>query len=212
MRAAADPGGLGGLLDAVPVIGIVRTATQQAAVAAAQGLLDRGVRAVEVSLTTPDGLSAIRMLRRERPEGTAIGVGTVRSVTELEASVEAGAEFIVTPTVVPAVVHAAVRAGLPSVIGASTPTEIQLAVESGANYVKVFPASQWSIGSFRDIRAVFGEIPFVPTGGVRLEDAAEWIAAGAAAVGLGSALTREDVDVGALLRAIAAARRTESDA
>jgi len=206
MRPLTGPGVLGEILDAVPVVGIVRTGDERSAVEVARRLLDRGIRAVEVSLTTPGALSAIRTLAGERPEGFAIGVGTVRTVEELERSIEAGAEFVVTPTVVPAVVGSAATRGVPTVVGACTPTEVQIAVEAGASLVKLFPASQWSVASFRDLRTVFADVPLVPTGGVGLVDAPEWILAGAAAVGLGSALSDPAADVAGLLGLLARAR------
>jgi 2-dehydro-3-deoxyphosphogluconate aldolase/(4S)-4-hydroxy-2-oxoglutarate aldolase len=206
MRPRSGPGLLGPILDEVPVVGIVRTEDEQSARDVARRLLDRGIRAVEVSLTTPGAFSAIRTLAAERPEGVAIGVGTVRTAEELERSIEVGAEFIVTPTVIPEVIGMAVARGLPTVIGACTPTEVQVAVEAGASFVKLFPASQWSIASFRDLRAVFADVPFVPTGGVRLDEAPEWILSGAVAVGLGSALSDPEADLPTLLGRLVAAR------
>lgn len=203
MRPWTDPGHLGTLLRAVPVVGIVRSADEEVAVETGMRLLDRGIRAVEVSLTTPGALSAITRLAASGTVGAMVGVGTVRTVDELEGSVAAGAQFIVTPTVMPAVVAAAAVARIPSIVGACTPTEVQVAIEAGASLVKLFPASQWSLNAFRDLRAVFAEVPFVPTGGVRLADAVDWLGAGAAAVGLGSALSDPDTDVPGLLAALA---------
>jgi len=209
MRPLTEPGVLGRILDEVPIVGIVRTEDERTAVDVARRLLDRGIRAVEVSLTTPGALSAIRTLVAERPDGCAIGVGTVRSVDELERSIGAGAEFVVTPTVIPAVVRASAARDVPTIVGACTPTEVQIAVEAGASLVKLFPATQWSISSFRDLRAVFADVPLVPTGGVTLAEAPDWILAGASAVGLGSALAGPSVDIIGLIQRLAAARTAQ---
>ncbi len=189
-----------------PVIGIVRASDAATAAAHVDRIVDLGVQAVEVSLSTPGALEAIRMsLHRHSPGEPRlgrplVGVGTVMAVDELDAAADAGARFVVAPTTDPAVIAAARRRGLPIIPGAATPTEVRLALTSGAWAVKLFPATLWSVRAFRDLQAVFPDTRFVPTGGVGPDDVDAWLDAGAAAVGVGTALTSGDLDVTHLLR------------
>lgn len=189
----------------VPVVGIIRAADPAAAAQHVDRMVALGLEAVEVSMSTPGALQVIAdAVSRTRAGGAStssvlIGVGTIMDVPQLHASIDAGATFVVTPTTDPEVVAAAVERGVPIIPGAATPTEIQRAVSAGATAVKLFPASLWSTGAFRDLRTVFPEVAFVPTGGVGAEDAPGWLAAGATAVGMGSALTSGEVDVAQLL-------------
>jgi 2-dehydro-3-deoxyphosphogluconate aldolase/(4S)-4-hydroxy-2-oxoglutarate aldolase len=194
------------------VIGIVRTSTAEAAHAAATALLQAGLRVVEVSLVTPGALEVIKDLAAVDIPGSHIGVGTVLRPDQVTAAVRAGAEFVVSPVLDAEVVGAARDQDLVVIPGAATPSEAVQARRLGADMVKVFPASAWTPEVLRDVLAALPDIPFVPTGGVTLENAPEWIGAGALAVGLGSALTRGPADhvsarvADLLARARAAAR------
>jgi 2-dehydro-3-deoxyphosphogluconate aldolase/(4S)-4-hydroxy-2-oxoglutarate aldolase len=150
--------------------------------------------AVEVSLVTPEALAVISHLVQTAPPGAYIGAGTVLSAEQVLAAQQMGAQFIVAPTVDPDVIDSAVSEGLLVVPGASTPTEATKARSPGADLVKLFPASAWTPAIMGDVLAALPHIDFVPTGGVTLADAPSWIAAGAVAVGLGSALTRGDAE------------------
>jgi 2-dehydro-3-deoxyphosphogluconate aldolase/(4S)-4-hydroxy-2-oxoglutarate aldolase len=176
------------------VIAIVRSASSDEALAAAQSLLQAGLLAVEVSLVTPEALAVISHLVQTAPPGAYIGAGTVLSAEQVLAAQQMGAQFIVAPTVDPDVIDSAVSEGLLVVPGASTPTEATKARSPGADLVKLFPASAWTPAIMGDVLAALPHIDFVPTGGVTLADAPSWIAAGAVAVGLGSALTRGDAE------------------
>jgi 2-dehydro-3-deoxyphosphogluconate aldolase/(4S)-4-hydroxy-2-oxoglutarate aldolase len=194
------------------VIGIVRTSTAEEAHAAAAALLHAGLRVVEVSLVTPGALEVIRSLAGVATPGSHIGVGTVLRPDQVAAAVRSGAEFVVSPVLDADVVAAARAEDLVVIPGAATPSEAVQARRVGADMVKVFPASAWTPGVLRDVLSALPDIPFVPTGGVTLENAPEWIGAGAVAVGLGSALTRGQADdvparvADLLARARAAAR------
>ncbi|GGT35768.1 bifunctional 4-hydroxy-2-oxoglutarate aldolase/2-dehydro-3-deoxy-phosphogluconate aldolase [Nonomuraea spiralis] len=170
------------------VFGIVRAAAPEAALAAAEAVLDAGLHAVEVALTTPRALSAVARLTEQRPDAL-VGVGTVLDAAAARAAVEAGARFLVSPSLHPEVIRAGHRYGVPVFPGVATPTEIVRALEEGADAVKIFPASAVSPSWLRDVRAALPQAPVIPTGGVSVEDAPEWIAAGAVACGMGSALT-----------------------
>ncbi|MFI7415831.1 bifunctional 4-hydroxy-2-oxoglutarate aldolase/2-dehydro-3-deoxy-phosphogluconate aldolase [Nonomuraea sp. NPDC049684] len=192
------------------VFGIVRAATPEAALTSAEAVLDAGLRAVEVALTTPRALSAVARLAEQRPDAL-VGAGTVLDAAAARAAVEAGARFLVSPSLHPEVIRAGHRYGVPVFPGVATPTEIVRALEEGADAVKIFPASGVSPAWLRDVRAALPQAPAIPTGGVTVDDAPEWIAAGAVACGMGSALTSGGPDaaverVAALLAGLAGAR------
>lgn len=193
-----EPGGAGPAAAAAVheqrLIGIVRTATAASAREAVDRLLRSGVRVVEVSLTVPDALTVIAEAADSAPAGFHVGVGTARTPSDVRAAHGAGAEFVVSPTWEVDVVAETLRLGMASVPGVLTPTEAVAAHRAGAHLVKLFPASQWTPASLRDLRAPLPDLPFVPTGGISLAAAAEWIKVGAVAVGLGSALTAGAAD------------------
>ncbi|HWM37877.1 MAG TPA: bifunctional 4-hydroxy-2-oxoglutarate aldolase/2-dehydro-3-deoxy-phosphogluconate aldolase [Streptomyces sp.] len=170
------------------VLGIVRSSTPHEAVEAGEAVVDAGLGTVEVALTTPDALSAVTRLRETRP-GAVVGAGTVLDEAAAGAAVRAGASFLVSPSLHPQVVRTGHRYGVPVIPGACTPTEIVRALEEGADAVKIFPASGAGPSWLRDVRAALPQLPAVATGGVTIESAPEWIAAGAVACGMGSALT-----------------------
>lgn len=170
------------------VFGIVRSGSAQEAATGARAVLDAGLRAVEVALTTPGALTALARVRADRPEAL-LGAGTVLDGAAARAAVEAGARFLVSPSLHPEVIRTGHRYGVPVFPGVSTPTEMVRALEEGADALKLFPASAVGPPWLSDIRAALPQAPVIPTGGVTIEDAPEWIAAGAIACGMGSALT-----------------------
>lgn len=173
------------------VIGIVRTPDADSALAATTTLVQAGLRSVEVALTNPGALEAISKARRQFPDAV-IGAGTVLDGGSAVAAIRAGASYLVSPTLSADTIAAARRYGVPTVIGTGSPTEMLTALEAGADAVKLFPASSFAPKWISDVRAALPQLPIVPTGGVTPENAPEWIAAGAAAVGIGSALTKGD--------------------
>ncbi|GAA2878083.1 bifunctional 4-hydroxy-2-oxoglutarate aldolase/2-dehydro-3-deoxy-phosphogluconate aldolase [Streptosporangium fragile] len=188
------------------VIGIIRAPDADTAADLGTRLIGAGLRSIEVSLSTPGALAAIRRLAG----GAAlVGAGTVLDAQQAGAAIEAGARFLVCPSISAEVIRSANRHGVPVVAGAATPTEVLAALEAGADLVKIFPASQSSPRSLRDLLQALPHAPLVPTGGVSAATAPEWIAAGAAAVGIGGELTRGPADqtagrVAALLAALRA--------
>ena len=192
------------------VVAIVRGDDREAAVATARDLLTAGLRAVEISLTTPGALDAIAEVVAGAPAGTLVGVGTALTAEDVRAARAAGARFVVSPIAAPEVVATARRLDLPVLPGVATPTEAVAAAEAGATAVKVFPASLWSPAVLREVRTALPWLDTVPTGGVDLASLPAWIEAGAAGVGLGGALTRApDVREAArhALEAVVGARR-----
>ncbi|WP_336216064.1 bifunctional 4-hydroxy-2-oxoglutarate aldolase/2-dehydro-3-deoxy-phosphogluconate aldolase [Nonomuraea sp. LPB2021202275-12-8] len=171
------------------VIGIVRTATPAQAVEPVRDMLAAGLRTVEVALTTPDALTAIREIVAAAPADALIGAGTVLDAAAAGAAIEAGARFLVSPSLHADVIRTGHRHGVAVIPGVATPTEIVRGLELGADALKLFPASGWSPSWLKDVRAALPQAPIVPTGGISVDSAPHWIAAGAVACGMGSALT-----------------------
>lgn len=156
----------------------------QMALAAAKG----GLSLIEITWNSDRAPELIAQLRLELPQ-CIVGTGTLLNLEQLEQAIDAGAQFLFTPHVNPTLIAAAVEAGIPIVPGALTPTEIVTAWDAGASCVKVFPIQ--AVGGTSYIKALqgpLGHIPLIPTGGVTLENAVEFVQAGALAVGLSGEL------------------------
>jgi 2-dehydro-3-deoxyphosphogluconate aldolase/(4S)-4-hydroxy-2-oxoglutarate aldolase len=149
-------------------------------------LHDEGLDVFEITLESPGALETIDSLRDE-PDLVVLA-GTVRSRDEVKAAVEAGAQACVSPTLALDVVEACVAAGVPAIPGAMTPTEIETAWRLGVEMVKVFPAARLGPEFVCDLHGPLGDIPLLATGGVDTSNAVDFLRAGAAAVGVGSAL------------------------
>lgn len=189
---------LGSLL-AHRLVAIVRGARPADFPSILEALYEGGVRAVEVTLNSPDALSLLATASSFWGDRLLLGAGTVMDATSVADAVSAGARFIISPHLDPSVVSASLAAGVISIPGAYTPTEIVAAYRLGAHIVKVFPAS---IGPayLRDLRGPLPHIPLMPTGGVTLSNIKAFALAGAAAFGVGSALvdTSGPIDFSAL--------------
>ena len=173
------------------VIAVVRAPAAVGLRAVARALVAGGVGAVEITLTTPGAIAAIAELARDAElAGCLVGAGTVLDETAARAVIDAGARFVVSPTLDHAVLRACRERAVPCMPGAFTPTEILEAWRAGASLVKLFPAASLGPGFIRDVLAPLPFVRLVPSGGVTLENAAEWIRAGAAAVSVGGALLR----------------------
>ncbi|QYC42019.1 KHG/KDPG aldolase [Nonomuraea coxensis DSM 45129] len=176
-------------LAALPVIAIIRAAGSRHLKTVLETLAGAGVRAVEVTMTTPGAAEAIRWASGGGLPGVAVGAGTVLDVASARQAVDAGAGYLITPAVLPEVIGEGRRLGVPVLPGAFTPTEIVQAWSQGAAMVKVFPAgAAGGPGYIKDVRAPLPRIPLVPTGGIRIEDVPGYLRAGAHAVGMGSPL------------------------
>lgn len=176
----------------VGIVPVVRVRSADVAYLAADALLEGGIAILEITLTIPNAAAVMRSLATRLGDRALIGAGTVLSPREVDASVDAGAKFVVSPGLDPAVVEAAHRREVPVIPGALTPTEIMTALRLGAEIVKVFPCS--AMGGAKYIRALRGPLPhaqLLPTGGVTLSTAADYVEAGAVAVGIGSELVDE---------------------
>jgi 2-dehydro-3-deoxyphosphogluconate aldolase / (4S)-4-hydroxy-2-oxoglutarate aldolase len=170
------------------VVAILRAEDASRAEEVVDVLLENGIRSLELTLTTKGALDVVERLAATVPHGTDLGVGTVLTADDVDRAVDAGARFVVSPSVVPPVIEAAVRRGIASYPGAFTPTEIHTAWTAGASAVKLFPGGTLGPGYLKAVRAPLPDIPLVPTGGVAIEAVDAWLDAGAVAVGLGSPL------------------------
>ena len=153
-------------------------------------VIEGGVDVVEVPLNVPGALEVISSLSRSFPSAL-VGAGTVMSTADARAALDAGARFLLSPVLRPEIIDAAHEAGAAAIPGAFTPTEIDACVRAGADLVKLFPADRLTPADLRTLLAALPDAKLLPTGGITAATAAEWLAAGAVAVGVGSALTRE---------------------
>ena len=174
------------------VIAIIRARKAAQTLPIAEALLAGGVLAIEITMSTPDALTAIRSVSEKLGGRGVIGVGTVLDAATCQAALAAGAEFVVSPICRPELAQIASSAQRPVMLGAFTPTEAQLAHEAGADFVKIFPADSLGPGYIKALRAPLPHLRIVPTGGVDLNTMGGFFKAGCPAVGAGSSLiTRE---------------------
>jgi len=172
------------------IVAIARGLDPDSLARIADGLLRAGIRAFEVTLTSPRALEAIAGLA-DRFVGSPlhVGAGTVMDVRAAEGAYAAGARFLVAPNTDVEVIAWSTGRGIPVFPGALTPTEILAAWQAGATAIKLFPVSSLGPLFVREVRAPMSHIPLIPTGGITLETAPDLISSGAVAVGVGSWLT-----------------------
>ncbi|MGW2303965.1 bifunctional 4-hydroxy-2-oxoglutarate aldolase/2-dehydro-3-deoxy-phosphogluconate aldolase [Streptomyces sp. NPDC001809] len=185
-------------LTATPVIAILRSGSSRRFPDVADALHASGIRAVEFTLSTPGALDALREYAGTKPKGVALGAGTVITPADARRAVEAGATYLITPATCLDVITEGRRLGVPVLPGAFTTSEILSVWQAGATMVKLFPASAGGPEYVRAVRAPFGSIPLVPTGGISLEQAPAYLAAGAAALGMGGPLVGDACEGGSL--------------
>lgn len=177
----------------VGIIPVVRASSPREARIAADAVCEGGIPIVEITMTVPGAVEVIRELTRNGSCKALVGAGTVRNADVAHRCIDAGAQFLVSPGFNSQTVELAVREGILMMAGALTPSEIMSAWVAGTDLVKVFPCGQ--VGGARYIKALkgpFPEIPFVPTGGVNFTTAAEFIQAGAVALGIGGELVQAE--------------------
>lgn len=173
----------------IGVVPVVRASSAGEARMAADAVCEGGIPIAEITMTVPGAVEVIRELTRSRPGGVLVGAGTVLNVEAAKQCLDAGAEFLVSPGLNLQVIQLAAKEGKLMMAGALTPTEVIMAWEAGSDFVKVFPCGQ--VGGAKYIKALKGplpQVPLVPTGGVNLNTAAEFVEAGAAALGVGGEL------------------------
>lgn len=176
-------------IERVGLIPVLRAKNATQAMAVVDAMIAGGVTVVEVTMTVPGAVDVLRELKARYGAKLLLGSGTVTTATEAEATIEAGAEFVVSPSLHPDVVQATKAAGKLSIPGALTPTEVIAAHRLGADYVKIFPCS--AMGGAPYLKALLAPFPFlklIPTGGVTIKTAEDFLKAGARALGVGSDL------------------------
>jgi 2-dehydro-3-deoxyphosphogluconate aldolase/(4S)-4-hydroxy-2-oxoglutarate aldolase len=179
------------LIQTTCVIAIMRAKSSDQLLAAADAIKAGGVQVIEVTMTTPGALDVIRQATERYGTNVLFGVGSVLDPESARAAILAGAQFVVSPTLNLKTIELCHRYSVPVVPGAYTPTEILTAWEAGADMVKVFPANVGGPAYLKAVKAPLPQIKLVPVGGVNLDNTAEFIRAGADAVGIGSALVSQ---------------------
>ncbi len=177
----------------IGIVPVVRASCADDARMAAEAVCEGGIPIVEITMTVPGAVDVIRELAKHSDSDVLIGAGTVLNAVSARRCLDAGAQFLVSPGLNLQTVELAMREGKLIMAGALTPTEVMAAWEAGADFVKIFPCGQ--VGGAKYIKALkgpFPQIPLVPTGGVNLTTAAEFIEAGVAALGIGGELVQAD--------------------
>jgi 2-dehydro-3-deoxyphosphogluconate aldolase/(4S)-4-hydroxy-2-oxoglutarate aldolase len=170
---------------------LVRSKSQSEGQAMADALVEAGVKVIEITLTTPGALKIIEKLLKNKD--LLVGAGTVRTVKDVKKVEDVGASFIVSPDTNEDVIKATKKLKLVSMPGVSTPTEVAIAEESGADILKLFPAAILGPAHLKMIREPFPNNRWCPTAGITLESIPKWFEAGADLVGLGGPLTKDGV-------------------
>lgn len=175
------------------LIGIIRMKTFRHPVEIARAMLAGGMNVLEFTMSSDGALDCIRAVRDELGDAVRVGAGTVVTAANAEDAIAAGAQFIVTPAVSLGVLDVSNQHDVPVACGAFTPSEIVTALEAGASLIKLFPARLGGPQYVRDLLGPFPNLKLVPTGGVSIENAPDYFAAGATAVAIGSGLFSEQI-------------------
>jgi 2-dehydro-3-deoxyphosphogluconate aldolase/(4S)-4-hydroxy-2-oxoglutarate aldolase len=175
------------------VVAIIRADSSAQLIDAAKALAEGGITAMEVTMTTPDALQVIRDVSQALGDGILMGVGTVLDTETARMALLAGAEFVVTPVMKPDIIQLCNRYSKLIACGAYTPTEALAAHEAGADFIKIFPADTLGPGYIKAIRAPLPQLQIIPTGGVDIHTAGDFIRAGCVAVAAGSSLVSKEI-------------------
>jgi 2-dehydro-3-deoxyphosphogluconate aldolase/(4S)-4-hydroxy-2-oxoglutarate aldolase len=173
-------------------MGLVRTNDQATGQAMADAMVAAGIRAIEITLTTPGALNIVESLSNNKD--LVVGVGTVLSKKDVKASAKAGAKFIVSPNTDVDVIEKTKKLDLISMPGVATATEVGTAINAGADILKLFPASTYGPAHLKALRDPYPNRLWCPTGGLTLGTVDDWFAAGANLIGLGGPLTKGGLD------------------
>lgn len=175
------------------VVAVIRADDSTQLLDVARALEAGGVTAMEVTMTTPNALEVIRAVNTELGDRVLMGVGTVLDTETCRMAILAGAKFVVTPVMKPEVIVLCNRYSIPIVCGAYTPTEALTAHEAGADFIKIFPADSLGPGYIKALLAPLPQLRIIPTGGVDLHTAGDFIQAGCVAVAAGSSLVSKTI-------------------
>ncbi len=209
------------IIERVGLIPVLRAKSIAQGRALAEAMMAGGVTIVEITMTVPGAIDLIKELKKKHGEKILLGSGTVTTADQAQATIDAGAEFVVSPSLHPEVIAVTKKNKKVSCPGALTPTEAITAWNAGADYVKIFPCSAVGGASYlKSLLAPFPQLKLIPTGGVTLQTAESFIRAGACALGVGADLVNlAAIDAGrsetitetarAYLKVIAEARRNQ---
>jgi 2-dehydro-3-deoxyphosphogluconate aldolase / (4S)-4-hydroxy-2-oxoglutarate aldolase len=176
-------------LEAAGIIPVLRARSAKEALGVVEAMVAGGVTVIEVTMTVPGAIDVLRELKRSYGSKLLLGSGTVTDAAECAATIDAGAEFVVSPSLHMDVIAETKKRDKVSLPGALTPTEVITAWRAGADFVKVFPCSAMGGASYlKSLKAPFPFLRLVPTGGVTLQTAASFLEAGASALGVGADL------------------------
>ncbi len=169
-------------------VAVIRLADSSKLIKVAEALYKGGISGIEITMTVPDAIKVIEEAAKSIGEYMNVGVGSVLNAETAQRAIDAGAKYVVSPVFKREIIETAHKNEIPAMPGAFTPTEIQNAHEAGADVVKVFPADVVGMAFFKGVLAPMPHLKLMPTGGVSLTNAGDWLKAGACAVGVGSAL------------------------
>ena len=175
------------------ILAVIRADSSEQLISVAEALYEGGVIGLEITMTTPNALQVISDVSKRFGKKVLVGVGTVLDTETCRAAILAGAQFAVTPVLRPEVIKMCNRYGVPIAAGAYTPTEALTAYESGADFVKIFPADQLGPTYIKNILGPLPQLRIIPTGGVTVATVDSFIKAGCVALGAGSSLVSKDV-------------------
>jgi len=147
-----------------------------------------GISVIEITMTVPNAIKLIERMSEELDKNIILGVGSVLNQSIAEKAIKAGAKYVVSPVLKKEIIDVSHKHDVPSMPGCFTPTEIQTAYEYGADIIKIFPADVVGMAFFKSVLAPLPHLKLMPTGGVNLTNAGDWLKVGACAVGIGSAL------------------------
>ena len=175
-------------LQELGLIAVIRGPSVELTIQMVKALVEGGVLGIEITYSTPNAEAVVAELSKYFGNQIVLGMGTLTKPAQAQSAIDAGACFIVSPVCEPALVKAMVSTGVPTMIGALTPTEVLQAYEGGADVVKIFPGSLGGPAYLKSLKGPFPYIPMMPTGGVSETNVKDWFAAGVFAVGAGSEL------------------------
>ena len=170
------------------IVAIIRTKYPDKLIKIAEAIFEGGVKFIEITMTVPNALKMIEKVRGTVSKEIILGVGSVLDPETAQKAIDAGAQFVVSPIFKKEIIDKAHKNNVPAVPGTFTPTEMLNAHQYGADIIKVFPADILGMKFFKAVKAPMPDLNLMPTGGVNLDNAGDWINAGACAVGIGTAL------------------------
>jgi 2-dehydro-3-deoxyphosphogluconate aldolase / (4S)-4-hydroxy-2-oxoglutarate aldolase len=174
------------------VIAVIRMTDGDRVKRVVEAVVAGGVHAIEITMTVPNAASIIEMLQKDNDGSMIIGAGTVTDSDTAVRVIESGAQYVVSPILDQGIIATCSKHDVLCIPGCYTPTEIFTARKSGADIVKLFPATSLGPNFIKDIHGPFPDLQLIPTGGVTVDNVGSWITAGAAAVGIGSDLLNKE--------------------